>query len=63
MKSVSVKDFARQHLIVPDKRSRPQSYDRTINLLAEAGVERQIVQVAAQKQTIVNLVSAGLGIV
>jgi len=49
-------------LIVSHKRSRPRRYDRTINLFAEAG-QRRIVQVAAQKQPIANLISAGLGTV
>ena len=62
IKSVSIKDVAQQPLIVPDKRSRPHSHNLTIKLFTEAGVEPQIAQVADEKQTIVNLVSAGLGI-
>jgi DNA-binding transcriptional LysR family regulator len=62
LKRVSVKDLARQPLIVPDKRSRPHSHNLTIKLFAEAGVEPRIAQVADEKQTIVNLVSTGLGI-
>ena len=62
IKSVSVKDVAQQPLIVPDKRSRPHSHNLTIKLFTQAGVEPQIAQVADEKQTIVNLVSAGLGI-
>lgn len=59
---VSIKDIARQPLIVPDKRTRPHSHNLTIKLFAETGIEPQIAQVADEKQTIVNLVSAGLGI-
>ena len=59
---MSVKDIARQPLIVPDKRTRPHSHNLTIKLFADARAEPQIAQVADEKQTIVNLVSAGLGI-
>ena len=62
IKSVSIKDVAQQPLIVPDKRSRPHSHNLTIKLFTEAGVQPRIAQVADEKQTIVNLVSAGLGI-
>lgn len=62
IKSVSIKDVAQQPLIVPDKRSRPHSHNLTLKLFTEAGVEPQIAQLADEKQTIVNLVSAGLGI-
>jgi DNA-binding transcriptional LysR family regulator len=61
-RKVTVKDMAGQPLIVPDRRARPHSHDLTIKLFEEAGVEPRIVQVADEKQTIVNLVSAGLGI-
>jgi DNA-binding transcriptional LysR family regulator len=59
---VSIKDIARQPLIVPDKRTRPHSHNLTIKLFTDARIEPQIAQVADEKQTIVNLVSAGLGI-
>jgi DNA-binding transcriptional LysR family regulator len=59
---VSIKDIADQPLIVPDRRSRPHSHDLTMKLFEEAGYEARIAQVADEKQTIVNLVSTGLGI-
>jgi DNA-binding transcriptional LysR family regulator len=49
-------------LIVPERRSRPHSHDLTMKLFAEAGCEARVVQIADEKQTIVNLVSAGLGV-
>ena len=61
-RKVSVKDIADQPLIVPDRRSRPHSHDLTIKAVEEAGYKPRIVQVADEKQTIVNLVSTGLGI-
>jgi len=47
---------------VPDRRSRPHSHDLTIKLFEEAGYKARVAQVADEKQAIVNLVSAGLGI-
>jgi len=60
--SVSVADLADQPLIVPERRSRPHSHDLTMRLFAEAGLTAKIVQLADEKQTIVNLVAAELGI-
>jgi DNA-binding transcriptional LysR family regulator len=59
---VTVADLANQPLIVPERRSRPHSHDLTIKLFSEAALEARIVQVADEKQTIVNLVSADLGV-
>lgn len=59
---VSIKDLADQPLIVPDRRSRPHSHDLTIKLFAEAGLQAYIAQVAEEKQTIVNLVAATIGV-
>jgi DNA-binding transcriptional LysR family regulator len=61
-KRVTVADLADQPLIVPARRSRPHSHDLTMKLFAEAGLEARIVQIADEKQTIVNLVSAELGV-
>jgi DNA-binding transcriptional LysR family regulator len=61
-KRVTIADLEDQPLIVPERRSRPHSHDLTMKLFAEAGLEARIVQIADEKQTIVNLVSAGLGV-
>jgi DNA-binding transcriptional LysR family regulator len=61
-KRVTVADLANQPLIVPERRSRPHSHDLTMKLFSEAALEARIVQVADEKQTIVNLVSADLGV-
>ncbi|ABD90154.1 LysR family transcriptional regulator [Rhodopseudomonas palustris] len=61
-KRVTIADLAEQRLIVPDRRSRPHSHDLTAKLFAEAGLEPHIAQIADEKQTIVNLVSAELGV-
>ena len=60
-KLIRIADLADAPLIVPDRRSRPHSHDVTIKLFAEAGLQARIAQVAEEKQTIINLVSAGLG--
>jgi len=61
-KRVSIADLAEQPLIVPERRSRPHSHDLTIKLFAEAGLKARVAQVADEKQTIVNLVAAELGV-
>ncbi len=60
--SVQVADLVNEPLIVPDRHSRPHSHDLTIKLLLEAGLTAQIAQIAEEKHTIVNMVSAGLGL-
>jgi DNA-binding transcriptional LysR family regulator len=61
-KRVTVTDLADQPLIVPERRSRPHSHDLTMKLFAAAGLNARIVQLANEKQTIVNLVAAELGV-
>ena len=57
-----VKTLADQPLIVPDRSSRPHSHDLTIKLFAQAGLRPVISQVAEEKQTIVSLVAARVGL-
>lgn len=59
---LTVQDLADAPLIVPDRRSRPHSHDLTIKLFAEAGMPARISQFADEKQTIINLVAADLGV-
>lgn len=61
-KSLTIQSLADEPLIVPDRRSRPHSHDLTAKLFAEAGIRPAIAQVAGEKQTIVSLVAAGLGV-
>ncbi len=61
-RSVSVRDIAREPLIVPDRRSRPHSHDLTVRLFEEARLTPTIAEVADEKRTIVNLVAARLGV-
>ncbi|RTL51833.1 MAG: LysR family transcriptional regulator [Bradyrhizobiaceae bacterium] len=61
-KQLSIPDLADEPLIVPERRSRPHSHDLTIKLFSEAGLQARIAQIADEKQTIVNLVAAELGI-
>jgi DNA-binding transcriptional LysR family regulator len=60
--SISLHELADQLMIVPDRRSRPHSHDLTMKLYEEAGLAPRVVQVADEKQTIVNLVAARLGV-
>ena len=61
-KRVTVADLAEQPLIVPERRSRPHSHDLTMKLFAQAGLQARVIQIANEKQTIVNLVAAELGV-
>lgn len=60
--TVAVHDMADEPLIVPDRRSRPHSHDLTMKLFLEAGLAARVAQIADEKQTIVNLVSTGIGL-
>ncbi|MFW2590180.1 LysR substrate-binding domain-containing protein [Sagittula sp. SSi028] len=59
---IDITDLTDEPLIVPDRRSRPHSHDLTIKLFVDAGLTARIAQVAEEKHTIVNLVSAGTGL-
>lgn len=59
---VTVQDLADQPLIIPERRSRPHSHDLTMKLFAEAGLQARVAQLAEEKQTIVNLVAANIGV-
>jgi DNA-binding transcriptional LysR family regulator len=61
-KCLTIADLVDQPLIVPERRSRPHSHDLTMTLFAEAGLQARIAQIADEKQTIVNLVAAKLGV-
>lgn len=56
-----VEDLIDVPLIVPSPRNRPHSYDLTMRLFRNIGIEPRIVQQAEEKQTIVNLVGAEIG--
>ncbi|RIV80142.1 LysR family transcriptional regulator [Aurantiacibacter xanthus] len=59
--ALTVQDLAGIPLIVPSPRNRPHSYNMTMRLFRDAGLEPTIAQQAEEKQTIVNLVGAGIG--
>lgn len=61
LSEVTVADLLDEPLIVPERRSRPHSYDLTLDIFAQAGIHPRIAQVADEKQTIINLVAAGIG--
>lgn len=58
---ISVDELRDEPLIVPERRSRPHSYDLTMKLFEDAGLHPRIAQIADEKQTIINLVAAGIG--
>ncbi|MBI3699799.1 MAG: LysR family transcriptional regulator [Afipia sp.] len=61
-KRLEIADLKNEPMILPERRSRPHSHDVTIKLFAEAGLKPRIAQLAEEKQTIVKLVAARMGI-
>ncbi|TAJ86945.1 MAG: LysR family transcriptional regulator [Reyranella sp.] len=59
---LSIEALADEPMIVPDRSSRPHSHDLTIKLFQRAGLRPRVSQIAEEKQTIVQLVAAGLGL-
>ena len=57
-----VEDITAEPLILPNRRSRPHSHDLTVKLFDRAGLRPIVAQIAEEKQTIVSLVAAGLGV-
>ena len=60
--NISVADMADEPLIVPERGSRPHSHDLTMKLFLDSGYTARVAQVAEEKQTIVSLVSTGVGL-
>ncbi|MFB6461659.1 LysR substrate-binding domain-containing protein [Bradyrhizobium tunisiense] len=60
--SITLAEIADESMLVPDRRSRPHSHDLTMKLFEQAGLTPRMVQVADEKQTIINLVATRLGV-
>ncbi|MEW7313966.1 LysR substrate-binding domain-containing protein [Buttiauxella gaviniae] len=58
---IYVDDLMNVPLIVPERRVRPHSYDLTMSLFDCASFKPQLVKIADEKQTIINMVAAELG--
>lgn len=59
---VGIGDFFNEPVIIPERRTRPHSHDLTMNAFRAGGKSPVIAQYAEEKQTILSLVAAGLGI-
>jgi DNA-binding transcriptional LysR family regulator len=59
---LSIEALVDEPMIVPERGSRPHSHDLTIKLFQRAGLRPNLSQSAEEKQTIVQLVAAGLGL-
>jgi DNA-binding transcriptional LysR family regulator len=59
---ITVADMEDEPMIVPDRRSRPHSHDLTMKLFLDSGYSARVAQIAEEKQTIVSLVSTGVGL-
>lgn len=60
--AVEIRELEGMPMILPERRSRPHSHDLTMNLFHNAGVQVTVSQMADEKQTIINLVAAGIGL-
>ncbi|OQP33209.1 LysR family transcriptional regulator [Pantoea latae] len=60
--AVTVEDFRHEPMIVAERRARPHSHELTMSLFRQAGLTPHIAQFAEEKQTILSLVGAGLGV-
>jgi len=58
---VRIADLAGTPMIVPDRRSRPHSHDLVLRLFDAVDVVPKIIQNADEKQTMLNMVAAGIG--
>jgi len=59
---VGVNDFQHEAMIIAERRTRPHSHELTMSLFRQAGLTPHIAQFAEEKQTILSMVGAGLGI-
>lgn len=60
-RQLTIEDLIDEPMIVPARRSRPHSHDLTVKAFSNAGLRAHVAQTADEKQTIINLVAAGLG--
>ncbi len=61
-KEITINNLIDVPLIVPSARSRPHSHNLTFRLFQEIGLQPRVVQQAEEKQTIVTMVGAGIGV-
>ncbi len=59
--TLKVSELEEVPLILPSPRSRPHSYNLTMQLFLDASLQPRIAQQAQEKQTIVNMVGAEIG--
>lgn len=60
--AIEIRELEGMPMILPERRSRPHSHDLTMNLFHHAGMTVTVSQMADEKQTIINLVAAGIGL-
>jgi DNA-binding transcriptional LysR family regulator len=60
--SIDIHELAEMRLIMPARQARPHSYKAVMRAFAVAGEEPRIVLEAAERQTMISLVAAGIGL-
>lgn len=58
---IHIQDLIAVPLIVPERRVRPHSHDLTMKVFEHSGYRPTLIKMADDKQTIINMVAAGLG--
>jgi DNA-binding transcriptional LysR family regulator len=61
-KQVAIRALKGEQFVLPPRHAAPVLYDQIIGLCRRGGFEPRVAQEATQMQTIVSLVSAGLGV-
>lgn len=61
LSEIHIEDLIAVPLIVPERRVRPHSYDLTMKVFEHSGYRPTLINMADDKQTIINMVAAGLG--
>ena len=59
---IDIHELTAVPLILPPKRVRPHSFRLIMHMFEAAGTQPRVVQEASEKQTIVSLVAAGIGV-
>lgn len=59
---VNLRSLLKEPLILPAKRARPCTYNLVMRYFEDIGVQPNVVQEATEKQTIISMVAAGMGV-
>lgn len=61
-RQISLRSLLKEPLILPTKRTRPCTYNLVMRYFEDVNVQPNVVQEATEKQTIISMVAAGMGV-